>query len=59
MHRKMGRHRVETTLGEGRESAKGNHIKHPMVEGDSLSRSRHEPEYNVLNKVVIKKATYA
>ena len=35
MHRKMGRHRVETTLGEGRESAKGNYIKHPIVEGDS------------------------
>ena len=24
-----------------------------------LSRSRHEPEYNVLNEVVIEKATYA
>ena len=35
MHRKMGRHRVETTLEEGRESAKSNHVEHPMVEGDS------------------------
>ena len=24
-----------------------------------LSRSRHEPEYNILNKVIIEKATYA
>ena len=24
-----------------------------------MSRSRHEPEYNVLNKIVIEKATYA
>ena len=35
MHRKMGRHRVKTTLGEGRESAKGNYIEHPIVKGDS------------------------
>ena len=35
MHRKMGRHRVETTLEEGRESAKSNHVEHPIVEGDS------------------------
>ena len=35
MHRKMGRYRVETTLEEGRESAKSNHVEHPMVEGDS------------------------
>ena len=35
MHRKMGSHRMETTLGEGRESAKGNHMEYPMVEGDS------------------------
>ena len=35
MHRKMGRHRVETTLEEGRESAKSNHVEHPIVKGDS------------------------
>ena len=35
MHRKMGRYRVETTLEEGRESTKSNHIEYPMVEGDS------------------------
>ena len=35
MYRKMGRYRVETTLEEGRESAKSNHVEHPMVEGDS------------------------
>ena len=34
MHYKMGRHRVETTLEEGRESAKSNYIEHPMVKGD-------------------------
>ena len=37
MHYKMGRHRVETTLEEGRESTKSNYIKHPMVKGDSPS----------------------
>ena len=35
IHYKMGRYQMETTLGEGRESAKGNHIEHPMVKGDS------------------------
>ena len=35
MHCKMGRHQVETTLEEGRESTKSNHVEHPMVEGDS------------------------
>ena len=35
MHRKMGRHQVKTILEEGRESAKSNHVEHPMVEGDS------------------------
>ena len=35
MHRKMGRHQVEITLEKGRKSAKSNHIKHPMVKGDS------------------------
>ena len=34
MHCKMGRYQVETTLEEGRESAKSNHVEHPMVEGD-------------------------
>ena len=35
MHHKMGRHQVKTTLEEGRESAKSNHIEHPIVKGDS------------------------
>ena len=35
MYCKMGRHRVETTLEEGRKSAKSNYVEHPMVEGDS------------------------
>ena len=35
MHHKMGRHQVKTTLKEGRESVKNNHIEHPIVEGDS------------------------
>ena len=35
MHRKMGRYWVETTLEEGRESAKSNYVEHPMVEADS------------------------
>ena len=35
MHCKMGRYQVKTTLEEGRESAKSNHIEHPMVEGNS------------------------
>ena len=35
MHRKMGRYQVETTLEEGRESVKGNYVKHPIVKGDS------------------------
>ena len=35
MHCKMGRHQIETTLEEGRESAKSNHMEHPIVEGDS------------------------
>ena len=35
MHLKMGRHRVETTLEEGRESTKSNHIKYPIGEADS------------------------
>src|SRR5580692_10668529 len=35
MHRKMGRHQVETTLEEGRESAKSNHVEHPIVKGNS------------------------
>ena len=35
MHRKMGRHRVETTLEEGRESTKSNYVKHPIVKGNS------------------------
>ena len=35
MHRKMGRHRVEMTLEEGRESAKSNYMEHPMVKGNS------------------------
>ena len=35
IYRKMGRHQVETTLEEGRESAKNNHVKHPIVKGDS------------------------
>ena len=35
MHHKMGRHRVETTLEEGHESAKSNYIEHPIVKGNS------------------------
>ena len=35
MHYKMGRYRVETTLKEGHESAKSNHMEHPIVEGNS------------------------
>ena len=35
MHHKMGRHRVETTLEEGRESAKSNHMEHPIVKSNS------------------------
>ena len=35
MHLKMGRYGVETTLEEGRESAKSNHVEHPMGEADS------------------------
>ena len=35
MHRKMGRYRVETTLEKGRESAKSNHMEHPIVKGNS------------------------
>ena len=31
----MGRYRVEITLEEGRKSAKSNHVKHPIVKGDS------------------------
>ena len=37
MHRKMGRHRVETTLEEGRKSIKSNYIEHPIVKGNSPS----------------------
>ena len=35
MHHKMGRHQVKTTLEEGRESTKSNHIEYPIVKGDS------------------------
>ena len=35
MYYKMGRYRVKIMLEEGRESAKSNYIKHPMVKGDS------------------------
>ena len=35
MHHKMGRYQIETTLEEGRESAKSNYIKHPIVKGNS------------------------
>ena len=35
MHYKMGRYQVETTLEEGRKSAKSNYIEHPIVKGDS------------------------
>ena len=35
MHCKMGRYRVKTTLEKGRESAKSNYIKYPIVKGDS------------------------
>ena len=35
MYFKMGRQQVETTLEEGRESAKSNYIEHPIVKGDS------------------------
>ena len=35
MYRKMGRHQVEMTLEEGRESAKSNYMEYPIVEGDS------------------------
>ena len=35
IHCKIGRHQVKTTLREGRESAKGNYIKYPIVKGNS------------------------
>ena len=35
IYRKMGRYRVETTMEEGRERAKSNHVEHPMGEADS------------------------
>ena len=35
MYRKIGRYGVETTLEEGRESAKSNYMEHPMVKADS------------------------
>ena len=35
MHCKMGRYRVKTTLEKGRESAKSNYIKYPIVKSNS------------------------
>ena len=34
MYRKIGRYGVETTLEEGRESAKSNYVEHPIGEVD-------------------------
>ena len=35
MHYEMGRYQVKTAMEEGGESAKSNHIKHPIDNSDS------------------------